>query len=141
PTFQVERLTNGELNYVTIFDNQFPDVKKAAEAGELEYQVSPAPQYGELVINIARPPFDDLRVRQALNHAIDRDLIAEVVTGGAGTAAWGPLPEYSSAHNPDIVGMYEYDPERARELLAEAGYPDGITIRAAFVGNPYYQVS
>jgi peptide/nickel transport system substrate-binding protein len=141
PTFQVERLTSGELNYVTIFDNQFPDVEGAAESGSLEYQVTPAPQYGELFVNIGRAPFDDVRVRQALNHAIDRDLIAEIVTGGSGTAAWGPLPEYSSAHNADVEGMYPYDPERARELLAEAGFADGITIRTAFVGNPYYQVS
>lgn len=141
PTFQVDRLTSGELNYVTIFDNQFPDVEGAAEAGELEYQVTSAPQYGELFVNIGKAPFDDLRVRQALNHAIDRDLMAEIVTGGAGTAAWGPLPEYSDAHNTEVEGMYAYDPELAADLLAQAGHPDGITIKAAYVGNPYYQVS
>jgi peptide/nickel transport system substrate-binding protein len=141
PTFQVDRLTSGELNYVTIFDNQFPDVEQAADAGELEYQVSPAPQFGELFINIGKAPFDDVLVRQALNHAIDRDLMAEIVTGGAGTAAWGPLPEYSASHNTEVEGMYAYDPELATDLLAQAGHPDGITIKAAYVGNPYYQVS
>ncbi|MEX2627735.1 MAG: ABC transporter substrate-binding protein [Ilumatobacteraceae bacterium] len=138
-SFQVDRLQSGELNYVTIFDNQFPDVEAAGD--DVESVVTPAPQFGELFINFGAEPFDDVLVRQALNHAVDRDLMAEIVTGGAGTAAWGPLPEYTAFHNPDIVGLYPYDPDRARELLAEAGYEDGLTITAAFVGNPYYQVS
>ena len=70
-------------------------------------------------------PFTDPLVRQAVNHAVDNHEIAEFVAGGAvrpSDAAIAPgIFGYTS------VGEYEYDPERARELLAEAGYPDGFS--------------
>lgn len=139
--FQVERIRSGELNYVTVFDNQYPDVEAAAAEGVVDVKVSPAVQFGEFFVNYGKAPFDDIKVRQALNHAIDRELLAETVTGGAGTPAWGPLPEDSWAHSDDVEGMYEFDPAKAKELLAEAGHADGLKIRTAFVGNPYYQTA
>ncbi len=139
--FQVERIRSGELNYVTVFDNQYPDVKAAADEGVVDVKVSPAVQFGEFFVNYGKAPFDDIKVRQALNHAVDREALADAVTGGAGTPAWGPLPEDSWAHSADVEGMYEYDPAKAKELLAEAGHPDGLAIRTAFVSNPYYQTA
>lgn len=74
-------------------------------------------------INTTRPPFDDRRVRQALNLAIDKQAIVEHITRGGQVPArhMAPpgLPGYESPLGP------AYDPERARALLAEAGYPDG----------------
>lgn len=78
-----------------------------------------------LYYRIDRPPFDDVRVRQAVHHAIDKEaIIADVLTGVANIAHTfiTPLARGSAE---DSVVRYEYDPERARELLAEAGYPDG----------------
>lgn len=75
-------------------------------------------------VNTTRQPFDDVRVRQALAYSIDRDLISSSIMQGSSdpaTAVVPPgLPGYES---PDIV---VYDPELARQLLAEAGYPDGV---------------
>lgn len=68
------------------------------------------------------PPLADLRVRRALAMAIDRDLI-EAATGGMEAAATGPLnPQYGNWVNPDVPTV-TYDPEGARALLAEAGFP------------------
>jgi peptide/nickel transport system substrate-binding protein len=61
-----------------------------------------------------------------LNHAVDRERFNEVVMAGLGEVAWQPFPEGSLAHNPEVDEQYPYDPERARELLAEAGVPDGF---------------
>ena len=70
-------------------------------------------------------PFDDVRVRQALNYAVDNHEIAEFVLGGAVRPSDAAIAPGVFGYTP--VGEYEYDPERARELLAEAGYEDGFS--------------
>ncbi len=74
----------------------------------------------------ANPPFNDVRVRQALNYALDRDAMNELLFDGRSEPMWGFWREDHPFHNPEMTGYYEYDPDRARELLAEAGYPDGF---------------
>jgi oligopeptide transport system substrate-binding protein len=69
-------------------------------------------------------PFRDPRVRQAFFHAIDRDVIAERVQNGAWANATGLVPPNIPQYDPELA-VWPYDPERARELLAEAGYPGG----------------
>jgi len=69
-------------------------------------------------------PFNDVRVRQALNYGVDVQLIADTILGGYGRRMAGfANPPYE---HPDLE-PYPYDPERARALLAEAGYPDGFS--------------
>ena len=71
-----------------------------------------------------REPFDDVRVRRALNYAVDNQAIVEQIMQGAGRPSDAPI-------SPDIFGYaqqerYKYNPDKARELLAEAGYEDGF---------------
>lgn len=81
-----------------------------------------------LILNALEAPFDDVRVRQAANHAINRVSLVDDVLQGSATVANSPTPPaFGSAHNSDIAG-YAYDPERAKELLAEAGYPNGVDV-------------
>jgi ABC-type transport system substrate-binding protein len=76
-------------------------------------------------MNCQKAPFNDVRVRQALNYAVDREAIIKGILKGVGSPAlsitspivWGYYP----------VGKYHYDPERAKELLREAGYPTGFS--------------
>ena len=78
-----------------------------------------------LAMNNARPPFDDVRVRRAVAHAIDRSAIIDGAMFGYGT----PIGSHFAPHHPayeDLTGMSAYDPEQARALLAEAGFPDGF---------------
>jgi peptide/nickel transport system substrate-binding protein len=74
------------------------------------------------------PELADVRVRQAMNHAVDRDAILETVGLGLGETTTQIYPPGSPAITDEINEMYPYDPDRARELLAEAGYEDGFTI-------------
>jgi oligopeptide transport system substrate-binding protein len=74
--------------------------------------------------NTRSKPFNDRRVRQAIIQAIDRETIVESVYLGQVTFARGVLPPGMLAFNPGLTG-YPYNPQRARELLAEAGYPAG----------------
>lgn len=75
-------------------------------------------------MNTTRKPFDDERVRHALNLAIDKDALVQGVLYGAGRPAASAMPVMAYA-DPDLA-PYAYDPARARELLAEAGYADGF---------------
>ena len=74
-------------------------------------------------LNVNEPPFDDANVRLALNYAIDRAEIADIVLGDLVVPAKGILPPNFPGYNPDIPG-YEYDPDKARQLLAESKYGD-----------------
>ena len=77
-----------------------------------------------IAINTTMPPFDQLEVRQALNHAIDKQRIVQLLNGRA-TIANQILPPLMPGHDPNYTG-YEYDPEKAKALLSEAGFPDGF---------------
>jgi len=82
---------------------------------------------GETILstNNKRPPFDDLKVRKAIAHAIDRRALIDGAMFGYGT----PIGSHFAPHHPayvDLTGQSAYDPEMARQLLAEAGHPDGF---------------
>jgi peptide/nickel transport system substrate-binding protein len=81
------------------------------------------------------PPFDDVLVRQAVNYAIDREEFIERLQNGVGEVAWEPYPMASPNYNPDVAEMYPHDPEMARQLLAQAGHPDGIEFDMAIPGG------
>src|SRR3546814_2573998 len=74
-------------------------------------------------MNVRIPPFDDVRVRQAVNMAINKDRIVRVVNNRA-VPANQPLPPTMPGYAEDYQG-YAFDPEKAKALLAEAGHPDG----------------
>lgn len=78
-----------------------------------------------LGMNCQRPPFDDPRVRRAMNHAIDREKILRTIMEGRGTLAAGPIPPFLLQTQTNDTG-YRYDPSESRRLLAEAGHPNGI---------------
>lgn len=79
-----------------------------------------------LAINNKLPPFDNVKVREAVAHAIDRQAIIDGAMFGYGT----PIGTHFAPHNPayvDLTGISAYDPEQSKKLLAEAGFPDGFT--------------
>lgn len=91
------------------------------------FQVLVGSTEGETILstNNKQPPFDNVKVRQALAHAIDRQAIIDGAMFGYGT----PIGTHFAPHNPayvDLKSMSSYDPEKAKALLAEAGYPDGF---------------
>jgi peptide/nickel transport system substrate-binding protein len=73
------------------------------------------------------PALGDVRVRQALNYAIDREAIASSIYGEFGTPTSLYVPEGMEGYQEELQDTYPYDPEKAKELLAEAGYPDGFS--------------
>lgn len=89
-----------------------------------------------LFLNNDTAPFDDVRVRQALNYAIDRDEIINLVMDGAGlplTTAMSPV--MGDAYDTSLDGTYDQNIEQAQALLAEAGYPDGFDMTITVPSN------
>lgn len=82
----------------------------------------------QLYLNMAKKPLTDLRVRQAINYAINRDDFIKATMSGAGEPAYMNLPSGHWAFAPEVAELYPHDPQKARALLAEAGYPDGIEL-------------
>lgn len=92
-----------------------------------------------LQLNTTKAPFDDVRVRQALNYAIDKDQLVNVAVAGLATVMTSPIPETTFGAAPQPP--YGYDPEKARSLLAEAGYPNGFDVKVlTFTGDEYRTV-
>jgi ABC-type transport system substrate-binding protein len=83
-----------------------------------------------LTINPTIEPFDDPLVRQAIAHAIDRDAMVEALTNGYGEARCQLFAANSPAYDPELDGLYPYDPAKATELLEEAGHADGLEFQA-----------
>jgi peptide/nickel transport system substrate-binding protein len=84
--------------------------------------------YTYLGYNLRNELFQDVKVRQAITHALDRDAMIAAVLDGDGQVAHAPASPLSWAYNPDTP-KFEYDPEKAKQMLAEAGWepgPDGI---------------
>ncbi len=102
------------------------DLGTAEAAEELYVLTRPALNTGYLAFNYQIQEFNDVRVREAIAAAIDKQGIVDAFYGGYGEPATQFLPPLVWGHNPDLEGV-QYDPDRAVELLAEAGFPDGIS--------------
>jgi ABC-type transport system substrate-binding protein len=91
--------------------------------------------FGEL-LNVRKKPFDDVRVRQAMNYAYNKEDTIRLYNGRA-TVAHGIIPQAMPAYDPNLPD-YPYDPEKARALLAEAGYPNGFTVTYSLTNDEIY---
>lgn len=82
-----------------------------------------------LFLNNDFEPFKDVRVRQAMNYAVDKDAINEMLFGGKShLIGTNMIPAFSKYYNEETESVYTRDVEKAKELLTEAGYPDGFDL-------------
>lgn len=105
-------------------------IEQLEKSSDVTLYQQAATKLGYLAYTTEKEPYNDIRVRKALNHALNKEEIIEFVFKGNGEVAHGYLPpalkdEY--LEESEELG-YEYDIEKAKELLAEAGYPDGFEV-------------
>jgi len=127
-----QALVSGQLDLI---DAMTPDSVDAVEAAGFTVNVFPRAQILSVALpNLAREdsPLNSAIVRQALNIAVDRFAIAEIIYGGLVDVASQGAVRGTVGYNADLV-PYPYDPEEARLLLASAGYPDGFDLSIAFL--------
>jgi peptide/nickel transport system substrate-binding protein len=133
---RLNALLSGEID---MMDGLDPGSIEQIEADEnLQILSRPPLNIGYLGLNVTREPFDNKLVRQALNHAVDKNAMIEAFFAGQAIPAKNPIPPTVEGYN-DEIEPYAFDPEKAKALLAEAGYPDGFEIElwAMPVSRPY----
>ena len=124
------------------FDLLYPEVVTADFADQVKkmgYIIDRRGPGGQerFYINMTKAPFDDIRVRKAFMHAIDRKAIKETMyPGDLARVAISCVPPGYFGHVP--MHFPEYDPEMAKKLLAEAGYPNGFTIKNYFISKSFF---
>lgn len=114
------------------------DIAKMKQNKDIQLLEQPGLNVGYISFNVEKKPLDNQKVRQALSMAVNKDAIIEAVYQGAGQKAKNLIPPTMWGYNDDIVD-YEYNPEKAKALLKEAGLADGFTIDlwAMPVQRPY----
>ncbi|GAA3666973.1 ABC transporter substrate-binding protein [Arthrobacter ginkgonis] len=129
-TSQVQALKTGQIDLMQGDVSVMSDV-----TGESKLSVTSSPTFWNGLYFADRdgkvsPALADERVRQALNYAIDREAIAKAAYGEYGSAESQPMVpgDPTFGYDEELAGYYAYDPEKARQLLAEAGYADGFTL-------------
>ncbi|MCC6945529.1 MAG: hypothetical protein IT335_13180 [Thermomicrobiales bacterium] len=121
---RVAALESGE---VVMIDNLPPDqMDRIGGIDGLSVLTETTSRFMHVQMINDRPPFDDIRVRQAVNHAIDKEAIHQALIGGLGAVQTAPWPANMLGHNDELT-PFPYDPDLARQLLNEAGVSD-ITI-------------
>jgi len=124
PSAQVAAMLAGDVDALPTFAS--PENVKQFQA-DPRFTVTVGTTEGEtiLAMNNKRKPFDDIRVRRAISYAIDRKAIIDGAMYGFGT----PIGSHFAPHQPayiDLTGVYPHDPEKAKALLKEAGFANGL---------------
>jgi len=105
----------------------FPDLAGMEANPEMRVYFDKETNFFDFRMRQDREPFGNVMVRQALSCAVDRQAAIKAALDGRGTVVTGgPLWKASWAYSPDVKQIYTYDPDRAKKLLAAAGYPNGF---------------
>jgi peptide/nickel transport system substrate-binding protein len=118
---RVAALLAGEVDIIQALPPELTDT--LAQTPGVQVGTAPSTQPKWMEMNVNQPPFDDVRVRQALNYAVDKELIIEAIYGGRAVPLPGPLSPYNNYVNQSL-SPYRYDPAEALTLLEEAGWTD-----------------
>ncbi len=117
-------LLSGDVDITQYVD--FKDLDRFRKNPKLKVATVPAASTGYLGIMSQKPLVKDLRVRKALCHAIDAQQIIETIFYGEGDIGGGQVPLALFGHAPQFRNYYKHDPQRAKDLLKEAGFPNGF---------------
>jgi peptide/nickel transport system substrate-binding protein len=135
-TARLNALANGEIDVMDGLNNS--DEATVLANDNLQVIERPSMNVGYIGLTNNRKPFDNKLVRQAINYAIDKQAIINAFYGGKALAAVNPMPPSIEGYN-DAIAPYPFDLEKAKALLAEAGYADGfeMDLWAMPVARPY----
>ena len=129
----IPELTTGARSVVANQNDviyQLPPRQKVVveRAPNLNVVTGPTLYVFQIFVNWGKPPVDDVRVRQALNFAIDREAFVKASLAGLAEPAAMNLPKSHWAYDKSVAELYPYDPAKARQLLADAGFKPGTVL-------------
>ena len=120
---RVAMLRTGEAQFVDVVPPEH--VERLKETPNIVVDAAPSIVQRQIYLNNTKKPFNDLRVRQALNYGLDKHAMVQVLYKGFSAPATGVAPE--GIDYAKQFGEWPYDPKKAKELLTAAGYPNGFT--------------
>ena len=118
---RVAALLSGEVDIITGTPIDMIEILSETPGIQVKTSIGTSPRWLEM--NVSKAPFDDVRVRQAMNYAVDVDTIIETLYRGRAERMAGPFEPKNNYIHPDLE-PYPYSPEKALELLGEAGWTD-----------------
>jgi peptide/nickel transport system substrate-binding protein len=127
-------LQSGSLDLASSSGNQVAAAKRAG----LNVVQFPSLGATSIEINDAIKPFDNHKLIEAINYAIDRDALIKTQNGGLGEPTFQPFPKGYVGYSPEVASLYPHDVEKAKALVREAGYPNGLTIPITYFDLPPY---
>jgi ABC-type transport system substrate-binding protein len=127
----VTALKAGSVDLIRFEAESYQGLKADPNVG---VAVQNSPAYLQFQFRFA-PPFDNLKVRQAVEYAVDKDQINTVVQDGLGEVATQPYFKASPEYNPSIAGLYHYDPAMAHQLLVQSGLTLPVNIQMVIPGG------
>jgi ABC-type transport system substrate-binding protein len=129
PTSLVSALLAGQIDYAFSVDPKNWPVLSANP--RLRVALEPSTAWYELQMHTGFAPTDNQKVRQAIAMSVDRSVLADAILGPgmSGGSALMPVPPSWFAYSKSLENSVKYDPARAKQLLAEAGFPNGLTIK------------
>ena len=133
---RLNALLSGEVDMIDGLDPA--SIQQVEDNEDFQLLARPPLNIGYLGLNVKKKPLDNKLIRQALNYAVDKDSMIEAFFAGQAEPAKNPIPSTVEGYN-DEIEAYSYNPEKAKELLAEAGYADGFEMElwAMPVSRPY----
>jgi peptide/nickel transport system substrate-binding protein len=131
----VPGVVSGQYTIAQIENSQI----ETSRNGNLRTDVNTIFNVYTLQVNTRFDPFTDDRVTQALSHAVNRQQIVDSILFGHGTATWQPFTKDYLAYDPSLENLYPHDVAKAKQLLADAGHPDGIDVDLYIDADPLIQ--
>jgi peptide/nickel transport system substrate-binding protein len=132
---RLNALRSGQANVAQIDARQIPEAKDAG----LTIQIVEKNAFWDIYPNLAKGPLGDVRVRQAMMYAIDREAIADALTFGSGHATWQYWSPASPYYVKALENRYPFDQAKAKALLKEAGLPNGFELTQLLLNNSEYR--
>jgi peptide/nickel transport system substrate-binding protein len=122
-------LINGSVDMIELMPTDYNVAKANPNIG---IAITQSYQYMLMQLRENTPPFNNPKVRNALEYAVNRQEINKVVLDGLGQAAYQPFPSSSPGYNPTVGNRYTYKPATAKAMLAQAGFPKGVSFNLVF---------
>ena len=138
---RLNALRSGQVDAVLIKIGQYTEASRMAQGGAFSVEEMGPVSWYATFLNTARPPLDDVRVRQALNYAIDREAIDKSVLDGQCKPTSQPLQDGERGNAPNVAGAYRYDPAEAKRLLAESGHGNGLNLSLVVISGLAPQIN
>ncbi len=134
---QIGALIGGAVDMIELMPGDYATAKADSNIG---IAITPSYQYMLVQLRENSPPFNVPAVRAALEYAVNRAELNTAVLKGLGQPAYQPFPSTSPGYNPTVGNKYTYQPAKAKAMLAQAGYPHGVSFDLVFpAGVTEYQ--